>query len=74
MWGTIGGTMCKGARDAGCYAWLMGDDVKTFDDVLERIRTGNLIDSASAILVGGVIKVDLHRCRNTERRLPRKSV
>ena len=37
----------RGARDAGCYAWLMGDDVKTFDDVLERIRTGNLIDSLS---------------------------
>ena len=37
----------QGARDAGCYAWLMGDDVRTFDDVAERIRTGNLIDSLS---------------------------
>jgi REG-2-like HAD superfamily hydrolase len=37
----------QGARDAGCYAWLMGADVLTFDDVLERIRTGNLIDSLS---------------------------
>ncbi len=37
----------KGARDAGCYAWLMGDDVNTFADVLQRIRTGNLIDSLS---------------------------
>jgi len=37
----------NGARDAGCYAWLMGDDVKSFADVLERIRTGNLIDSLS---------------------------
>jgi REG-2-like HAD superfamily hydrolase len=35
----------KGARDAGCYAWLWGDDVMSFDHVLRRIETGNLIDS-----------------------------
>lgn len=37
----------KGARDAGCYAWLMGDDVRGFGEVVERLRTGNLIDSLS---------------------------
>jgi REG-2-like HAD superfamily hydrolase len=37
----------KGARDAGCYAWLWNDDVRSFEQVLERIRTGNLIDSLS---------------------------
>ena len=39
----------KGARDAGCYAWLMGegDDVTSWGDVVERLRTGNFIDSLS---------------------------
>jgi REG-2-like HAD superfamily hydrolase len=35
----------RGARDAGCYAWLWGDDVLSFEQVVQRIETGNLIDS-----------------------------
>ena len=36
-----------GARDAGCFAWLWGDDVKSFEHVRKRLETGNLYDSLS---------------------------
>lgn len=36
-----------GARDAGCFAWLWGDDVLSFDHVQKRLETGNLFDSLS---------------------------
>ncbi len=36
-----------GARDAGCFAWLWGDDVFSFDHVQKRLETGNLFDSLS---------------------------
>eukprot|EP00890_Picochlorum_soloecismus_P003152 jgi/Picsp_1/3838/NSC_01350-R1_phosphoglycolate phosphatase len=36
-----------GARDAGCFAWLWGDDVKSFEQVRKRLETGNLYDSLS---------------------------
>ena len=37
----------KGARDAGCFAWLWGDDVMSFNQIQKRIETGNLFDSLS---------------------------
>jgi len=37
----------KGARDAGCFAWLWGDDVTSFEQIQKRIETGNLFDSLS---------------------------
>lgn len=36
-----------GARDAGCFAWLWGDDVRSFEHVRKRLETGNLYDSLS---------------------------
>lgn len=39
----------NGARDAGCFAWLWGDDVFSFKDVHKRLETGNLFDSLSDI-------------------------
>lgn len=38
-----------GARDAGCFAWLWGEDVINFHQVRERLETGNLMDSLSGI-------------------------
>lgn len=37
----------RGARDAGCFAWLWGDDVVSFNHIQKRIETGNLFDSLS---------------------------
>lgn len=34
-----------GARDAGCFAWLCGDDVKSFEQVRKRLETGTLYGS-----------------------------
>lgn len=34
-----------GARDAGCCAWLWGQDVFSFNDVERRLETGNYWDS-----------------------------
>lgn len=34
-----------GARSAGCYAWLWGQDVASFADVELRLLTGNFMDS-----------------------------
>lgn len=36
-----------GARDAGCYGWLWGSDVKNFAEVERRLETGNMYDSLS---------------------------
>lgn len=33
-----------GARSAGCYAWLWGQDVLSFAEVERRLATGNLFD------------------------------
>ena len=38
-----------GARDAGCFAWLWGQDVHNFGEVEHRLETGNLFDSLSGV-------------------------
>ncbi|GAB4823833.1 hypothetical protein N2152v2_010879 [Parachlorella kessleri] len=38
-----------GARDAGCYAWLWGQDVASFADVERRLVTGNYFDSLDGV-------------------------
>lgn len=32
-----------GARDSGCWAWLWGEDVKSFAEVERRIETSNFL-------------------------------
>jgi len=34
-----------GARDAGCWAWLFGQDVHNFQEVERRLETGNYFES-----------------------------
>lgn len=34
-----------GARSAGCYAWLWGQDVLSFAEMETRLAAGNLFDS-----------------------------
>lgn len=38
--------MCRndvsGGRDAGCSAWLYGVDVKSFAEVVDRLRSGQI--------------------------------
>lgn len=38
-----------GARRAGCYAWLWGQDVSSFADVEQRLSTGNFMDSLTGV-------------------------
>ncbi|KAL4445769.1 hypothetical protein ABPG77_008968 [Micractinium sp. CCAP 211/92] len=38
-----------GARDSGCFAWLWGQDVFTFEQVERRLATGNLYDSLTDV-------------------------
>ena len=38
-----------GARDSGCYAWLWGSDVHSFEQVERRLETGNVWDSLDGV-------------------------
>ncbi|KAL4425845.1 hypothetical protein ABPG75_009861 [Micractinium tetrahymenae] len=38
-----------GARDSGCFAWLWGQDVFTFEQVERRLATGNFFDSLTDV-------------------------
>jgi REG-2-like HAD superfamily hydrolase len=38
-----------GARDAGCFAWLWGQDCHNFAEVERRLETGNFLDSLADV-------------------------
>lgn len=38
-----------GARDAGCFAWLWGQDVHSFSEVERRLQSGNYWDSLDGV-------------------------